>query len=394
MRVSGVAGVGKTELALHVVHSVASRNAFPGGIFWFENNGTDLMPAWREIAEVMGVSGENPDERARAAVRQVSHRGRALIVLDDILDWTDSRMPSPLPSGPGIVFLALTQNGSLGGAQFIPHRLTQLSDAASAELLGTLTGRDLSGDPQFERFLEVLSGNPLALELAGIHLREFNETISDYLRQAQDGMALDEEVRDQVRGGLTVDGALDVTWARLNGEARAAMRVAGWFAPGEASFALLEACGVGRLAQRTLRQYHLLGQAPGADLSKWGMLPLLRAYARRKGTAEEREAAQRAFIDGCAHFASQIKERPYAHRSDEPHFEHALERHQTVFRGAINDDRTRAIRDVLARIRSTASAFPARDLVMENTSIGMLNFAKLDISPTEPPGRRQGTDDE
>src|SRR4029079_795548 len=68
--VEGLAGVGKTELALHLVDRLSETDRFPGGIFWFDAENPDLTAVWGGvIADALAVGPGTLDERAAAAVR-------------------------------------------------------------------------------------------------------------------------------------------------------------------------------------------------------------------------------------------------------------------------------------------------------------------------------------
>jgi hypothetical protein len=72
--IEGLAGVGKTELALHLVDRLSASGRFPGGIFWFDAENPDLTVAWgTTIADALGV-GAGPVEGGRRA-RCASRRG-------------------------------------------------------------------------------------------------------------------------------------------------------------------------------------------------------------------------------------------------------------------------------------------------------------------------------
>jgi hypothetical protein len=55
--IEGLAGLGKTELALQLVHKLDQQGAFPGGIYWLDAEHSDLATAWgSQIADALGIS--------------------------------------------------------------------------------------------------------------------------------------------------------------------------------------------------------------------------------------------------------------------------------------------------------------------------------------------------
>ncbi|HYC91626.1 MAG TPA: hypothetical protein VEO54_20570 [Thermoanaerobaculia bacterium] len=71
--IEGLAGVGKTELALHLVDRLSASGRFPGGIFWLDAENPDLTVAWgTTIAHALGVGAGAVEERA--AIRRARNR--------------------------------------------------------------------------------------------------------------------------------------------------------------------------------------------------------------------------------------------------------------------------------------------------------------------------------
>lgn len=63
--IEGLAGVGKTELALYMVDRLAATGRFPGGIFWFDAEQPDLTAIWGStIADALAVGPGTIEERA------------------------------------------------------------------------------------------------------------------------------------------------------------------------------------------------------------------------------------------------------------------------------------------------------------------------------------------
>ena len=117
--IEALAGVGKTELALHLVDRLAEAGHFPGGIFWFDAENHDLTSTWGGvIADGLAVGPGEMTERAAAAVRLVSSGLPALIVLDNVGTWTKSSEPRPLPQGVHVGLLATTRHRFLAGPAF------------------------------------------------------------------------------------------------------------------------------------------------------------------------------------------------------------------------------------------------------------------------------------
>ena len=322
--IEGLAGVGKTELALHMVDRLAATGRFPGGIFWFDAEQPELTTAWgTAIADGLAVGSGPVQERAASALRIASSGGPILIVLDNVESWTRASEPRPLPGGPHTAILVTTRRRFLGGPAFEHHTLEVLPPEAARELLVSMAGRDLAHLPGLDDLLRQLDGHSLAVELAGAYLREFPAvTPVQYLQRLEEGLPVEEKVRDLVRYEATVHSALDVYWAKLDEAAREALLVAACFAAEEASIALLETCGVGDDVQQPLRRFHLIA----GDGERWRMHRLVREWARRMAPPEAFAQAKRTFVEGCARYSLRVTlaEGFRIYRADGKHLEQAL----------------------------------------------------------------------
>lgn len=353
--IEGLAGVGKTELALHMVDRLAATDRFPGGIFWFDAEQPDLTTTWGSvIADALAVSPGTIQERAAGALRITSSGGPILVVLDNVESWTRAREPKPLPSGPRAL-LVTTRHKFLGGPSFEHHTLEVLPPDAARELLLSVAGRDLSRSAGLDDLLRQLDGHSLAIELAGAYLREFpSVTPAEYLKRLEEGLPVEEKVQDLVRYEATVRSALDVYWAKLDEAAREALLIAACFATEEASIALLEACGVGADALQPLRRFHLIA----GDGERWRMHRLVCGWTRRVASTEALAQARRKFVEGCVEYSRRItlQEGFRVYQADGKHLEQAAHEAAAVL-GADNG-RVRFLQDRLGTALQSMGDLP------------------------------------
>jgi tetratricopeptide (TPR) repeat protein len=302
--IEGLAGVGKTELALHIVDRLAETGRFSGGIFWFDAENPSLTTAWGSvIADALAVGPGAIEERAASALRIASSGGPILVVLDNVESWTSKSEPKPLPSGPHTALLVTTRQKFLGGRSFEHHTLEVLPADAAREFLISVAGRDLAHSAGTEDLLRYLDGHSLAIELAGAYLREFPaSTPAEYLSKLEEGLPVEEKVQALVRYEATVRKALDIHWASLDDAAREGLLVAACFAAEDATIALLEACGVDADAQQPLRRFHLI--TGNGEL--WRMHRLVREWALHTASSEDLTQAKRRFVEGCADYSQPI----------------------------------------------------------------------------------------
>lgn len=326
--VEGLAGIGKTELALQLVYLLAERGAFPGGVFWFDAQAPDLTATWgQSIADAMGLPPGTSVERAALAVRTVSRRNApVLIVLDNVEIWSAETAPAPLPEGPHIRFLITSRHNGIGGSRFQHFEVGVLAPPFARELLCSTAGRDLASRPGFADLLDHLGGHALALELAGAFLREFPaETPATYLAALRRSPDIEAKVSELTRYERTVSAAFQTVWDRLDDETRRAWQVAARFEPAFATPALAAAAGLDADRLRALRRFHLIEyDAEGS----WRMHRLIGAFGRRTGSPAELSAAELAFVRGCCRHADAIDLetgfRVYV--PDRVHFDAAMQR--------------------------------------------------------------------
>jgi DNA-binding SARP family transcriptional activator len=174
--IGGMAGVGKTALAVHWAHQVARR--FPGGQLYANLRGFDPSGVPAPVGEVirgfldaLGVPADRlpADLDAQAALYRTLLTGRrVLIVLDNASEAAQVR--PLLPGSPGCM-VVITSRGPLTplaagyGARLIS--LDVLSDSEATELLGARLGPDrLAAEPGATDELVALCGRlPLALAI-------------------------------------------------------------------------------------------------------------------------------------------------------------------------------------------------------------------------------------
>ncbi|MFF5371961.1 BTAD domain-containing putative transcriptional regulator [Streptomyces sp. NPDC013187] len=175
--VSGMAGVGKSALALQVAHQVAER--FPNGQLHLDLHGatsgvTPLTPgqALTALLRDLGTEScrvpEQPDAAA-ALLRSLLAPGRTLLVLDGAASAAQVRPLLPGGAGCAVIVTSRSPLTALDGAARFP--LAPLSDEESAELLCSASGRDgLDGTDAVRRLVELTGRLPLALRVLAARL--------------------------------------------------------------------------------------------------------------------------------------------------------------------------------------------------------------------------------
>jgi tetratricopeptide (TPR) repeat protein len=174
--ITGMGGVGKTALAVHVAHRVKS--AFPDGQLYVNLRGRDAMPRTPEevlggFLRDLGVPDQSDlvDPEAKAArYRSLTAGRRLLIVLDNARDAAQVR---PLLPGTGSCAVMVTSRYRLSGLDGASHfDLDGLATAEAHTLLERIIGpARVDAEPEaVEAVLGFCTGLPLAVRIAGARL--------------------------------------------------------------------------------------------------------------------------------------------------------------------------------------------------------------------------------
>jgi tetratricopeptide (TPR) repeat protein len=332
--IDGMAGIGKTALAIRAGHLLADR--FPDGQLFVDLHGYTQGMAPRDpadvLAEILQAHGVAParipaDPDARAALYRDRLAGtRTLIVLDNASGTAQIRPLLPAAPGCLVVVTSRLRLRGLDDARVLSLDLLPPSDAA--ELLRTVAGpaRIAPGDPLLSRVAEWCGRLPLALRIAGALLRHRPswtlERLAARLGDHQSRLAaLDDDDR-----GLTAVFTLSYTalsYTALGGRPRDLFRLLGLhFGPdidpyGAAALLGTDPAGAERLLD-TLADHNLLAEpSPG----RYRMHDLIRAHARALAAhdpADRCAAALERLLDYYQHTALMAEARLARHTLPEP----------------------------------------------------------------------------
>ncbi|NUS73559.1 MAG: helix-turn-helix domain-containing protein [Corynebacteriales bacterium] len=173
--IDGMAGVGKTSLAVRVAHQLA--NTYPDGGLYLDLHGftpgqQPLEPhaALAQLLGALDISHPPTSTSERAALwRSELSRRRALVLLDNAVDAEQVR---PLLAGAGKSGVLITSRNRLVSLDGVPPvSLEPLTDAQAARLFGQAAGLTLTEEDAVSQVLRECGGLPLALRMAGARLR-------------------------------------------------------------------------------------------------------------------------------------------------------------------------------------------------------------------------------
>ncbi|MBZ4320519.1 AfsR/SARP family transcriptional regulator [Streptomyces huiliensis] len=227
--VNGMAGVGKTALAVHTARGLGDR--FPDGHLYVDLRGADRDPA--DPRTVLGTflrelgtdADDVPDGLAErvALYRSSLAERRVLLLLDNAASGDQVRPLIPGAAGCAVLVTSRAWLTGLEGARHL--RLDVLpADEAVALLRRVVGDRRVDAEPRAAAALaDVCGALPLALRIAASRLAaEPGRPLADMVR-----LLRDERSRlDELSGGdAAVAAAFDLSYAQLTAEQARAFRL-------------------------------------------------------------------------------------------------------------------------------------------------------------------------
>lgn len=221
--VTGMAGVGKSTLAVHAAHRLAT--GFPDGQLYADLNGDSTGPA-DVLAWFLGALGVDPaalpatTEERTALYRSRTAGRRILVVVDNAAAERQVRPLVPGSAGCAVLVTGRTALVGLAGARRLG--LDVLSTADAVMLLSRVAGEPVPAAAEIVRLCDRL---PLAVRIAGTHLAARNRWSPGRLVEA----LRDEERRLDVltADDLSVRAGLESAYRDLAPAVRRTFRLLG-----------------------------------------------------------------------------------------------------------------------------------------------------------------------
>lgn len=312
--ISGSGGVGKSALAIHTAHQVASR--FPDGQLYLNLRGAtpeaEPLEPRAALARLLRSLGDD-SAAALSAVEELSARFRSavskrrfLILLDDARDVAQVRPLLPAEPGCGVIITSRRMLSSLDGSAHCP--LGVMTDADAVALLANLIGPDRAKtEPAALAEVARLCGHlPLALCIAAARLNSRPDwevgTLARRLAAADQRLSLLDVDDRAVRASFAV-GYQELI---LDGDGTAAARMFRLMSLLDcADLSLpLAAATAGCDETAAARQLAALVDAKLVDVraGRFGLHDLMRLFARELSVREDSDAERAAALQRARHY--------------------------------------------------------------------------------------------
>lgn len=306
--IEGMAGVGKTRLAIHAAHRMVRRGWFDEVQLWADLHGFDPHGSRAEPAAVLetflrllGVPVQRiPDDlEGRAALFRGCLAGRrALLLLDNAADEKQVRPLLPGSAGCLVLITSRHRLSGLDGVELVP--LEVFTAVESVALLSAVVGasRVAAAPVDASRIARLCGHLPLALALAA---RRLQARPGWAVGDLADRLATKGQRLGQLRvGQQALHAAFQLSYEALPAELRRCFRLIGLHpgddvTPQEAAALLGEEAGMpGAEAslEALLDEHLLLQRVPG----RYQLHDLMRLYARERAESEEPAAARYAAL--------------------------------------------------------------------------------------------------
>jgi tetratricopeptide (TPR) repeat protein len=315
--VAGLAGVGKTTLAVEAGHAALGRGWFGGGVLFMDLHGYNEAPvkpsqALDALLRALGVPTEHippgAEERAglyRSVLAQFSEP--VLVIADNV---SSEAQVKPLLPGTGTHKVLVTSRHTLAGLGARLVDMTVLDEEAAVGLLAAAlqTARPeddrISGDREAAGLLAgVCGGLPLALQITAALLKvDPGLSAAELADQLSDETERLAALRYDDGSGIaapSVAAAFGLSYARLDNTTAQMFRLLAVCpgpdvcTPAAAALADMPASQA-RTVLATLARAHLIEPAPGKT-GRWQMHDLVHLYASElSGTHAEPDGREQA----------------------------------------------------------------------------------------------------
>ena len=303
--ITGLPGVGKSTLALHVAHAV--RAAFPDGQLYADLAGTTTVPRepdelLAEALRALGVAGASIPtslhEKAALYRTRLADR-RVLVVLDDAAKAAQVRWLLPTTAGCAVIITSRNRLAELPGAHIV--QLDILHPDEAREMLGRVVGLDrIEREPEATAaILRACGYLPLAIRIAGAKLVGRKAWTLRLLRERLADES--QRISELQVGELEIRASFEMSMRMLPAEAARTFRLLGMLGaqsfPGWVVHALTGRQGANDVLDALLDAHLLeLDDVDATGRPRYRLHDLLRAYTREEAADDPPEPRRAALV--------------------------------------------------------------------------------------------------
>ncbi|AFZ01286.1 tetratricopeptide repeat protein [Calothrix sp. PCC 6303] len=336
--VSGMGGIGKTELA--VKYAREHENYYPGGICWFSVRDRNLAAEIIQFTQLY-LNLEVPQKDARENPLDIHQQvawcwqnwqppeGLVLVVLDDVTDLKDIK--EFLPKTNNRFRILITTRQRRLDINYAEISLDVLSPEEALSLLKGILGEN---DRRVDREIEIanslckwLGYLPLGLELIGRYLVEDPDlSITEMLQALREERLKNEAIspsfedleNTEITAKLGVRDAFNLTWEKLDPKTKRVGELLSLFSPDEIAWEYVESVSKSlswekkevNEAKKQLYKRHLIERLESVE-ANYKIHPLIREFLRDKlGELEEVNEFKQAFTSTFMEIAQTIPQSP------------------------------------------------------------------------------------
>ncbi|WP_160311155.1 ATP-binding protein [Streptacidiphilus anmyonensis] len=231
--IEGMAGVGKTQLAIHAAHQLVRDGHFTETQLHVNLRGfdpehppADPSAVLEAFLRQLGVAAQqipaSRDERAAMYRDRLRERG-GLVLLDNAAD--EEQVRDLIPAGPNCLVLITSRRSLAGLDGTTPHLIAAFSETESLDLLDRIAGHErVTAEPEAAaRLVDLCDRLPLAVALTAARLRSRPTwSLAALADQLEEGRL------DAIRaGGRAIRPVLDLSYQALPASAQQMFRLLG-----------------------------------------------------------------------------------------------------------------------------------------------------------------------
>jgi len=244
--ISGMGGVGKTELALQYSRYHWEKNHYPGGVCWLEARqgelGTEIVNFARSQLDINPPEGLELKAQVQYCWRHWIE-GDVLLVLDDVVAYEDIQAYLPPSSSRFKILITTRHKDLLSSCEELD--LEVLEPKAAQELLIAYIGEERwnRDKEEAEGICADLGYLPLGIQLVGSYLKKKPDLSLQKMRQR---LGLEHRSLQEPSGDMTakrgVKAAFELSWQELNSEQQRLAGLLSLFALAPIPWSAVEQC--------------------------------------------------------------------------------------------------------------------------------------------------------